>query len=258
MSSYRPRSNLSRVHPKPKNRSPHSPNPPLPLRIRNATTRNFGTQTHVTQGAKTTPYPTGKLKLTCGSTRRPNPRSARQIRNSTTRNFAIQYPQRAPATTYPHAKFFLDRDSCYPSAQSDQVIQKVSALAIKDQVLDRISAGRSRSRLPKEKWRIGNSVVHVRYRSSPKSKSVFSYNINPNTLTADFEIWICGEADSYYLFPIAVMKSIYEDPDAYVDKTHPEIRVAEVDMATHRLLFGRGGKELDCATHFRAVLKDYD
>jgi len=86
---------------------------------------------------------------------------------------------------------------------------------------------------------------------------MFSYNINPNTLTADFEVWICGEADSYYLFPTSVMKSIYEDPDAYVDKTHPEIRVAEVDMATHSLLFGRSGKRLDCSGYFRAVLGHY-
>lgn len=133
----------------------------------------------------------------------------------------------------------------------------MSKLQIKNQVLHRISGGQSYKSLPKYKWLVNNSVVHIKYRSSPKSKSVFSYNINPNTLTADFEVWICGEADSYYLFPVAVMKSIYEDPDAYVDKTYPEIRVAEVDMATHRLLFGRGGKRLDCSGYFRAVLADY-
>lgn len=126
---------------------------------------------------------------------------------------------------------------------------------IKRLVLSHISSGRPSHRIGQEIWRCGDHTVHVRYRSRPKSKgTVFSYNINPNTLRADFEVWICADPEKYYLFPIRVMKEIYGDPDTYVDYQHPEIRVAEVDVSSHRVLFGRHGKSIDGTQYFRAVL----
>ena len=125
---------------------------------------------------------------------------------------------------------------------------------VKNQALARIANGRTVRFVGSAKWNIGNQIVHVRFRTSPKSKEIFSYNINPNTLGADFELWICGGVESYYLFPIAIMKDIYSDPDAYVDRRHPEIRVAEVDTVTHQLLYGCGGKTQNVSKYFRATL----
>jgi hypothetical protein len=55
------------------------------------------------------------------------------------------------------------------------------------------------------KIRIGPHVVHVRFCSTNRnSPHLFKFNINPNTLTADYELWICGDkeyffnSDSYY------------------------------------------------------------
>lgn len=127
---------------------------------------------------------------------------------------------------------------------------------IKESVLGRIANNGVISFMRNAKWRIGPKVIHVRFRSSPKSGAVFSYNINKNTLTADFELWICCDADTFYLFPSQIMRDIYEDPDAYVDRHHPDIRVAEVDTQVHRLLFGKGGKSLDASPYFRSVLQD--
>ena len=129
---------------------------------------------------------------------------------------------------------------------------------LKNRVLQRIASGEAFHFVGKDKCRIGERTVHVRYRSGPKSGgTVFSCNINPNTLTADYEIWICGDAETYYLFPIKLMKDIYDDPATYVDATHPKIRVAEVDTASHRVLFGRNAKSFDGSKYFRSTLRDF-
>jgi len=50
------------------------------------------------------------------------------------------------------------------------------------------------------------------------------------------------------------MRHIYDDPAAYVDKAHPDIRIAEVNVKSHRLLFGRDAKHLDASRYFGANL----
>lgn len=130
-------------------------------------------------------------------------------------------------------------------------------LEIKMDVIKKIALGRNVTPMKKAKWRIGSAVVHVRYRTDPKSDGeTFAYNINPNTLTADFELWICGDANRYYLFPTDLMKSIYYDPEAYRDYTHRNIRVVDINTATHLILYGRGSKSLDGSDYFRANLGD--
>lgn len=131
----------------------------------------------------------------------------------------------------------------------------MTSVEAKEKVLRRISPGTPVSSVGRSKYRVGTRIVHVRWRSSAKNGRIFSYNINPNTLQADYELWICGSDDVYYLFPTEVMKLIYQDPDAYVDYQHPEIRVAEVDSGDHRLLFGRGGKSMDASEYFCGHLR---
>jgi hypothetical protein len=113
--------------------------------------------------------------------------------------------------------------------------------AAKVEVLRHLAKGANIIPLPKAKVRIGGSVVHVRFRSGPKSDGhTWSFNINPNTLTADFELWICGSSAAYYLIPKSTIRQIYDDPSSYPDHTHSEIRVAEVHAATHRCTYGPG------------------
>jgi hypothetical protein len=125
----------------------------------------------------------------------------------------------------------------------------------KKKVLTRLAAGRQMVSLPKSKAKVGNNVVHMRFRSSPKgNSSTWSFNINPNTLTGDFELWICGSASLYYLIPITSIKAIYEDESAYVDYAHPEIRVLDIDSSTHQCFYGKG-RNADFASFFHASLE---
>lgn len=93
------------------------------------------------------------------------------------------------------------------------------------------------------KYKLNQNTVHVRFCSVEKGRAAkFKYNINPNTLSADFELWVCGDASTYYLMPVALMQTIYGDSDTYVDHAHPEIRVVSVDTSSHNVNYGRGGK----------------
>ena len=117
---------------------------------------------------------------------------------------------------------------------------------IKAIVLRKIAGALSIRQKPKAKWQIGSALVHVRFRSEPKSDgATYAFNINPNTLSAAFELWICGSADSFYLIPMSELRDIYNDPNGYRDYAHPEIRVADIQTRNHRCIYGRGNLSRD-------------
>jgi hypothetical protein len=95
----------------------------------------------------------------------------------------------------------------------------------------------------RSKYKLNQKTVHVRFCTEEKGRSTkFKYNINPNSLSADFELWVCGSASTYYLMPVELMQAIYKDPDTYIDRAHPEIRVVSVDTSSHKVNYARGGK----------------
>ena len=111
------------------------------------------------------------------------------------------------------------------------------------------SAGRA-------KIRVGNDIVHVRFCSTTRpAPSKYRFNINPNTLSATYELWICGDADTYYLIPIDVIKGIYSDPEAYQDYHHPEIRVVSIDSDGHYVTYAVGARSLSIEPYLCAVLR---
>lgn len=109
-------------------------------------------------------------------------------------------------------------------------------------VLAKIANGAAIVQIGKAKVRIDSSIVHVRFCSTNISTSgKFKFNINPNTLSADYELWMCGGAAIYYLMPIAFIEAIYKNPDTYIDRTHPKIRVVSVDSNSHIVTYATGG-----------------
>ena len=127
-------------------------------------------------------------------------------------------------------------------------VEKKAALAI-------IAKGATVAPAGNAKARIGNSVTHVRYCSpNATAPGKFKFNINPNTLSADYEMWVCGSAAVYYLTPISFMQNIYDNPDTYVDRRHPEIRVVSVDTHSHTVTYASGGVKSSLRAYFGATL----
>lgn len=97
--------------------------------------------------------------------------------------------------------------------------------------------------------------VHARFcRTNERSPSLFKFNINPNTLDADYELWICGEEGMFYLIPTTIMQRIYDDPHSYPDNRHADIRVVSVDVSTNKITYKTGGGKLDIANYRSGIL----
>ena len=121
-------------------------------------------------------------------------------------------------------------------------------------VLKRLAGARHIVPLPKHRVKLGDVIVHTRFRSAAKKGgTVWSFNINPNTLTADFELWVCGSKNAYYLIPRERIHEIYNAPNGWTDYAHPEIKVAEVDTRTHACAY-RKGPGIDFGPYYLAHL----
>lgn len=118
-----------------------------------------------------------------------------------------------------------------------------------------IASGSAISSLGKAKYRVGGSVVHVRFCSpNPRAPKRYKFNINPNTLSADYELWVCGSAALYYLMPISFIRGIYDEPNTYEDRRHPGIRVVSVDTASHTVTYASGGVGSSLRQYFGATI----
>jgi hypothetical protein len=125
----------------------------------------------------------------------------------------------------------------------------------KNTALSKVARGATIAPAGNAKVRITKSVVHVRYCSAnAKAPGKFKFNINPNTLSADYELWVCGNASVYYLMPISLMQDIYNNPGTYVDRRHLEIRVVTVDTHSNTVTYASGGVKSSLEAYLGATL----
>jgi hypothetical protein len=98
--------------------------------------------------------------------------------------------------------------------------------------------------------------LHVRWCSTdPKRSSHYKFNINASTLSADFEIWICGSPDVYYILPVSEISKMYGHPRAYHDYRHPQLRVVTVNTTDHSATYARGGTSINLREYLSAKLQ---
>jgi hypothetical protein len=126
---------------------------------------------------------------------------------------------------------------------------------IKHAVLNKILSGNPWNPIGNSKFDANGRIIHMRY-CSPNSAAnpKYKFNINPNTLSADYEVWICGAENDYYLIPKDIIEDMYSDSDAYVDSHHPKIRVVSVDKNNDTAMYAKGGKSANLNPYFRATL----
>lgn len=112
---------------------------------------------------------------------------------------------------------------------------------IKHEVLQKIARSAPVKSAPKSMFRVGQALVHVRFnKRNASSPAKYKFNINPNTLRADFELWICGNSSCFYLMPISFLVQLYDHPQAYEDNHHPNIKIVSVDIHTNEVMYARG------------------
>jgi hypothetical protein len=126
---------------------------------------------------------------------------------------------------------------------------------IKHAVLKKILADEIWQPSGRSKFEAKGKIIHMRYCSPRRAGNPeYKFSINPNTLSADYEVWICGDENYYYLLPKDVIERMYNDPEAYVDRRHPEIRVVSVNASTDSATYARGGKKVDLGPYVGGAL----
>lgn len=127
--------------------------------------------------------------------------------------------------------------------------------AIKREVLDRVFNGKEYTHMKrKANVRFGAQLVHVRMTKGRTTR--FPFNINPTTLQADYEVWICGTAEAYFLLPARLIRKMYEHRNAYPDNWHSNYRVVTVDVRTRRAVFATPSRSKDLRPYFCSVLSN--
>ena len=122
-------------------------------------------------------------------------------------------------------------------------------MALKQQTIDsllKIANGRRINYLPSSFAEINGVLIHCRFKSNDKiGSSRYPFNINQATLRAKYELWVC-DMSCYYLIPIDIIKGMYNDPDAYINKTpgQESMRTITAHADTNIVDFGRNGKKM--------------
>lgn len=117
----------------------------------------------------------------------------------------------------------------------------------------------ARGEVPREvgraRLRISAGIVHVLY-SSLKSAKQYKFGINESALSADFELWICGSRDQWYLIPMGVIRRLHQHPDSYRDTYQPGLARIFVNTETNEVTYARGGIKENIRRYFQATFGD--
>lgn len=115
-------------------------------------------------------------------------------------------------------------------------------------VLNEISNG-DYTKIGQVTYRINEKLVHIKGNSRRSNK--YPFNINPAVLRADFEVYICGDENTFYVIPVHIIRMMYCDPDAMPDNYHSGYTIIDVHTDTNKIVFGTGGKGID-VTQYRS------
>lgn len=126
---------------------------------------------------------------------------------------------------------------------------------IKRDVLTNVCGGVIPIRSGRAKYCFSGHTIHVRFCGfDPERPKLYKFGINPNSLTADYELWICGGASRFYLIPSSVVRKMYHDPSAYRDYHHIEIRAVSVDTEIHSAQYATNAKSIDIQEYRNGIL----
>lgn len=130
-------------------------------------------------------------------------------------------------------------------------------MTVKEKVLKRVSNGNEIIYLPKAKVKINNLIYHYR-EDSYKPSGKYPFNINPNTLSSDYEIWICGSENIYYLIPKFEIEKIYFS-GATPNQTPGQENIITIDIyPANDIVKVRKGFQLDFSTYRNKTISGFE
>lgn len=121
-------------------------------------------------------------------------------------------------------------------------------------VLGRIAPGKYAFNFDRSMYTLDGRIIHTRFCSGGRYGVMFS--LNPASLRADYELWICGHPDYYYLIPQEIIRSMYTHPRAYRDRHNPNARIVRVFEYENIVCYAKMGVKMDIEEFFCATLPE--
>src|SRR5713226_2390949 len=110
----------------------------------------------------------------------------------------------------------------------------------RESALRRIAGGRATRKTGQVTYEIEGKRFHIKVKTGNLRK--YPFNINDAVLAADYEVYVCGTQDLYYMVPVELIRKMHTDPSAMPDYTHPGLTVVDIYPAENQIIYGTGGK----------------
>jgi hypothetical protein len=121
-------------------------------------------------------------------------------------------------------------------------------------VLNEIGGGLPIEETGEDRWDLGGfHELHVRFASS-RGWTGYPFNINSNTLIAQYEVWICGHESEWYFIPMEDISKLWRCEGAYPDRRNPGCQILNIDPYNNHKLGYATGKSKDFTEYFCATL----
>jgi hypothetical protein len=112
----------------------------------------------------------------------------------------------------------------------------------RESALQKIASGRVYLKIEKVTYEIEGKRFHIKVKTGNLKK--YPFNINDTVLAADYEVYVCGTQDLYYVVPVELIKQMHTEPSAMPDNTHPGLTIIDIYPAEDIIIYGTGGKSL--------------
>jgi len=122
----------------------------------------------------------------------------------------------------------------------------------REAVLQKIAGNKEFIKAGKVTYTIDGNNYHIKVKTDDLKK--YPFNINNAVLSADFEVYVCGSDELYYVIPNELIKLMHTDPDAMPDHSHPGLTIIDVFPQENKIIYGTGGKAINIECFKNIVL----
>jgi len=113
----------------------------------------------------------------------------------------------------------------------------------RQEVLRRISNGYRPIKQGKVTYSINGFSFHLKVKTGISND--YPFNINDTVLSADYEVYICGDHNLFYIIPIDIIKKVHSDPNAMGDRHHPGYSIIHIMPDVDELLYAAPAQTID-------------
>lgn len=120
-------------------------------------------------------------------------------------------------------------------------------------VLDKIADDDEYRQIGRVSYDIAGKIFHIKVVTGKKKN--YPFNINKTVLKADYEVYVCGTSELFFVIPISIVKKMHEDPNAMPDYRNKDYTVVVVKPLENKITYATKGKAINIGIYRNATFK---